>query len=86
MRWLLAWLLLIGAAQAQVAQISGPAVTVSNLPTKTVATLPACNAGLNGQVYVVTDALLPTLAGVVVGGGAVNVLVRCASGTGWLVG
>lgn len=53
-------------------------------PSVTVATLPTCNASRNGLIYTVTDALAPTIAGIVVGGGAVTLIVHC-NGTNWVV-
>lgn len=53
-------------------------------PTKTVATLPTCNAGSQGQMYFVTDALAPVAIAIVSAGGAVKIGVTC-NGTNWLV-
>mgnify|MGYP007122131568 CR=1 FL=1 len=49
-----------------------------------VASLPACNPGLEGSHYGVNDALAPTALATVVGGGAVHVSVYC-DGTNWIV-
>ena len=49
-----------------------------------VASLPACNAGLEGSHYGVNNALAPTALATVVGGGAVHVSVYC-DGTNWIV-
>lgn len=54
-------------------------------PSATTTTLPTCNAGAIGAVYIVTNALTPALGLTVVGGGAVSVVVKC-NGTNWLVG
>ncbi len=73
-------------AHAQVTKVlpfDGTIVSTSNIPNKTVGTLPACSAAFNGQVYIVTDALLPSLGIAVVGGGAVTVFVVC-NATSWL--
>lgn len=54
-------------------------------PTSTVATLgTTCTSGQAGQMYLVTDALLPAALAVVAGGGAVKVGVLC-NGTNWIV-
>jgi hypothetical protein len=53
--------------------------------SSTVAALPNCTAALTGLIYTVTDALGPALNILVVGGGAVTVLVHC-NGTVWVVG
>jgi hypothetical protein len=49
----------------------------------TVAGLPAANAGNKGQFFVVTDALLPAIGAIIIGGGAVNVLCF-SNGTNWI--
>lgn len=58
------------------------------LSTATVAAggaqIPACNAGLAGTSYLVTDALLPAALAILAGGGAVVVSVTC-NGTNWIV-
>jgi hypothetical protein len=48
----------------------------------TVATLPACGAGTDGAMTIVTDATAPTYRGALVGGGAVKTPVFC-DGTAW---
>ncbi len=53
--------------------------------SSTVGALPACNAAIKGQIYFVTDALLPALGAIIAGGGAVNALVFC-NGTNWIRG
>jgi hypothetical protein len=58
--------------------------TASNIPTSIVSALPACNASTNGQIYLVTDALLPSILSVLTGGGAVTLVSHCVSGTGWV--
>lgn len=54
------------------------------MPTSTVGALPACATGLRGQMYIVTDALLPVTIANVAAGGAVVVGVLC-NGTNWIV-
>lgn len=53
-------------------------------PSSTVASLPTCNAGTAGALYLVTNALAPVALSVVVGGGLINVSVIC-NGTNWVV-
>ena len=53
-------------------------------PAATVATLPTCNAGTKGAMYLVTDALAPVALAVPAGGGAVPVGVTC-NGTGYII-
>ena len=48
-----------------------------------IAGLPAAAAS-GGQVFIVTDALLPALGGIVAGGGAVAVCVW-SNGSNWIV-
>lgn len=75
-------LLCIGPASAEdIYRSANPFTPQSVL----AANLPACTTSLTGQVYSVTDALLPLLGAVVAGGGAVSVIVRC-NGTSWLIG
>lgn len=65
--------------------VMGPNNTLtSQRPTATVATLPSCSASLKGQMWLVTDALLPLLLGIISGGGAVTAGVTC-NGTNWVV-
>jgi len=52
------------------------------LKSYTVATLPTCNAGAEGNVAYVTDATTPTYNAALVGGGAVKVPVFC-DGSAW---
>jgi hypothetical protein len=52
------------------------------LPTKTVATLPACGGSTQNFMYLVTDALGPTYGGTLTGGGAIPVPAVC-DGTDW---
>jgi len=49
----------------------------------TVAGLPAASNANKGQFFVVTDALLPAIGAIIVGGGAVNTLVF-SNGTNWI--
>jgi hypothetical protein len=72
----------VALAQSRTAVV---AIAPSIPPNTTVAGLPVCSATTSGWVYRVTDALVPALNGVVVGGGAVAVVVRC-NATSWLVG
>jgi hypothetical protein len=62
---------------------AGPAGAAGStvVPFATVATLPAASANA-GQLYIVTDALLPAIGAIIVGGGAVKVLVF-SDGTNW---
>jgi hypothetical protein len=53
----------------------------TTVPFATVATLPAASANV-GQLYIVTDALLPAIGAIIVGGGAVKTLVF-SDGTNW---
>ncbi len=84
MRVLALLLLLSSTALAQQATIAVPPLRVFGNPSTTVASLPTCNAGANGFIYTITDALAPTIAGIVVGGGAVTLMVHC-NGTNWIV-
>ncbi len=52
------------------------------LPAYTVAGLPACNAGAQNSIAVVSDATAPTYNGALVGGGAVRTLAFC-DGSAW---
>lgn len=78
---------LVIAATGLAAQVSCPTYTsqMAAIKRATVAALPTCNAGLNGSIYVVTDALLPTVLGTLTGGGAVTTLIHC-NGTAWVAG
>jgi hypothetical protein len=53
-------------------------------PSTTVASLPVCNAGNTGLMYIVTNALAPVALAAVAGGGAVVIGVTC-NGTSWIV-
>jgi hypothetical protein len=53
-------------------------------PSTTVASLPTCNSGTQGQMFLVTNALTPVALATVVGGGAVVVGVTC-NGTNFIV-
>jgi len=48
----------------------------------TVANLPTCNTGAQGQLRMVTDATSPAYNATIAGGGAVITLVAC-NGTNW---
>jgi hypothetical protein len=50
----------------------------------TVAGLPTCSGGSQGQMYMVANALTPSALATVAGGGAVIVGVTC-NGTNWIV-
>lgn len=52
--------------------------------TTTVASLPTCNAGAQGTMYIVTNALVPVALATVAAGGAVVVGVTC-NGSNWIV-
>lgn len=83
------------AANAQVPAVnSGTAVYPSSgtlavtgaapkLLSSVVASLPTCNAGAAGVMYLATDLLTPTALGIAVGGGAVIAPVVC-NGTNWV--
>lgn len=63
------------------------AVALSCVPKRvvsTVAGLPACTAGIRGQMNMVTDALLPVALATVAAGGAVVIGVTC-NGVAWVV-
>lgn len=64
----------------------GTGTIVAGSPIKlksyTVATLPTCNAGAQGNFAYVTDATAPTYNGALTGGGAVKVPVFC-DGAAW---
>jgi hypothetical protein len=80
------WICLtLSPAGAQLSVISGPTPSISSVPNVAVAGLPVCNAGTDGLIYRVTNALTPIIGSVVIGGGAITLLVHCASGTGWVV-
>lgn len=70
----------ISAAIAQV-QVSSS----FRVPFAVVGSLPTCNAGAEGQLYGVTDALTPVALSTVAGSGAIHTLVYC-NGTNWIVG
>lgn len=57
---------------------------VPTRPVVTVSGLPACGAGTQGAMYLVTDALAPVALAIVGAGGAVKVGVIC-NGTNWIV-
>lgn len=81
----LAVLLIPTTALAQYAAVTFSMGSPTTVPSSTVAGLPACGAATTGWVFIVTNALTPTLGLAVVGGGAVSVVVKC-NGTSWLVG
>jgi hypothetical protein len=83
----IASLLFFGSASAQTKfyPFDGTTVNTSNLPSKATSALPACSASLTGQVYLVTDALLPVVGSILGGGGAIQVLIHC-NGTNWVIG
>lgn len=54
------------------------------VPSTVVGSLPTCNAGAAGKIYLVTDALTPVALAAAVGNGAVVVSVVC-TGSAWLV-
>ena len=62
-------------------------INVLASPTQLVlyntSTLPACTSQLNSAIAAVSDATLPTYGGAYTGGGAVQTIVYCISGTGW---
>jgi hypothetical protein len=69
------------AAQAQFITSSSS----GKIPLTVVGSLPTCNAGTEGTLYGVTDALTPVALATAVGGGAIHTLVYC-NGTNWIVG
>ena len=77
--------LLATAAQAQHGQTSRNSQNINSVPANAVGSLPACNAGRNGDIRNVTDANAPTVGATVAGGGAVTTLVHC-NATNWIVG
>ena len=85
MKSILLLILLTTAAQAQHGQTSRNSQTINSVPNGTVAALPTCNTGSNGNIRNVTDATTPAVGATVVGGGAVVTLVHCAAGA-WIVG
>lgn len=70
----------------QVVMYNGSALVCSapTRPTKTVSTLPTCNSGAAGAMYIVTDALTPVGLAAPTGGGAVVVGVTC-NGSAYIV-
>jgi hypothetical protein len=62
--------------------MGGTGTTVM-VPVTTVAGLPLASSS-SGKIYIVTDALLPALGGIIGGGGAVHVVVF-SDGANWLV-
>lgn len=62
-------------------QIFNPTQMV--VPRATVATIPACNNGNEGALYIVSDALLPAFGATLAGGGVVHILVVC-NGSNWI--
>ena len=53
------------------------------IPSRTVGTLPACNAGKNGKLFRVTDCEADDTCAT--GGGTDVEAVQCENGTGWIV-
>lgn len=74
------------AVAGQTVQYTGSALgcVAPSRPTTVVNSLPTCNAGAQGQMYLVTDALLPVSLATVANGGAVKIGVLC-NGTNWIV-
>ena len=73
------------AAPANGLLVSGAAKfnnTIQTATILTVATLSTCNAGAEGTMSAVSDALAPAFLATVVGGGAVHTAVYC-DGTNW---
>ena len=63
--------------------LTAPVLSLPNLVSYTVSTLPTCNSTTNKYAMaVVTDATSPTYNGALTGGGAVVVPVFC-NGTAW---
>lgn len=74
------------AAAGQALQYTGSTLgcAAPTRPTTVVGSLPTCDAGAQGRMYFVTDALLPAALAIVANGGAVKVGVIC-NGTNWIV-
>ena len=68
--------------RAQQATSTSPAIM--KMPLSTIAGLPACNAGAEGLVYGVADALLPVALATIASGGLVHVIAYC-NGSIWIV-
>lgn len=92
MKWF-HWLVVAGwaaifAGAAAIAQIGAPTFVQHDhevkAVTSAVASLPTCNAGTQGTIRHVTNALLPVALTTVAGGGAVRVIVFC-NGSNWIV-
>ena len=78
-------ILLGGHAFAQgVSGCGGVSTAIACRPSTIVASLPTCNAGSQGVMFMVTDALTPTSLNTVANGGAAHVGVIC-NGTNWIV-
>jgi hypothetical protein len=69
----------IGSAAAQVATVYAQDL---QLKAYTVATLPACNAGVAGAIAYVTDAAAPSYNGALAGGASTRTLALC-TGAAW---
>lgn len=83
--WLVLGFSVVNAQTTKIIPFDGTPVTTTNTPHVTVSGLPACNTAANGLVFYVTDLLLPTLLGLLVGGGGVVALVHC-NGVNWVAG
>jgi hypothetical protein len=71
----------------QAVQYNGTALAcvAPTRPTTTVAVLgTTCTSGQQGQMFIVTDALVPAALAIVAGSGAVKIGVTC-NGTNWIV-
>ena len=69
---------------AQSAVVRTTVVSVPKFTVVEIGSLPTCNAGAKGSVYMVSDALLPAALATVSAGGAISVPVVC-NGSAWTV-
>lgn len=64
--------------------VYAPSANIMKVTLSTVAALPTCNAGNEGLLVGISDALAPTSLAAIVGGGAVHLIAYC-NGTAWIV-
>jgi hypothetical protein len=85
-KWAALWLMCagygVGLVSAQ--EVRTGSNGLFQAPAVAVASLPVCNAGLEGVIYVATNALTPVALTAVVGGGSVHVGVMCLN-SAWIV-
>jgi len=65
-------------------QVSSTSPAIMKMPLSTISGLPTCNAGAEGLVYGVADALLPVALATIASGGLVHVIAYC-NGSIWIV-